>query len=208
MRWIVSSRCRQETGCPPRAWLGGAADWRRSTRVVLLLIAFFHPGCNVFAQSYSEADLRAVFLLNFPLFIDWPDTAFESSSSQFRYCVVGSQVLSDSLKDVLAGETLGQRRPRLIAADDPAAWRRCHILYLDSSISHKRRQILSAVKDAPVLTIGDSDAFARSGGMIALVRKGGKLRAVINRATTERAGICISSKLLRLAILVSGESGR
>ncbi|NEV63316.1 YfiR family protein [Thiorhodococcus minor] len=176
--------------------------------VGLLLFAVFHPLCAVCAQTYSEADLRAVFLLNFPMFIKWPDEAFESVSSQFRYCVVGSQVLSDSLADVLADETVDQRRPRLVAADDPAAWRRCHILYLDGSFAYKGHQVLSAVKGAPVLTIGDSEAFARAGGMIALVRKGGKLRAVINRAMAEREGICISSKLLRLAILVSSGSGR
>ncbi|NEX22856.1 YfiR family protein [Thiorhodococcus mannitoliphagus] len=208
MTSISRIHCRHGAGRLPHAWSGRVCGSFAPFLIGLLLCCFIYPLCDARAQSYSEADLRAVFLLNFSIFIDWPAEAFEAPSSPFRYCVLGSQVLTGSLRSVLAEETLGQRQLRLIAAEDPSSWRRCHIIYLDDSASQGRSQVLNAVKGMPVLTVGDSEAFARSGGMIGLVRKGGKLRAVINREMAEREGIRISSKLLRLSILVSSEAGQ
>lgn len=158
---------------------------------------------SVRAEGFAEADVRAVFLLNFAIFVDWPASAFESSSAPYRYCVLGSQVLRTSLASALLDEHVGERPLQLVSAHDPPAWRRCHVLYLDGSVPQRER-VLSAVRDTPVLTVGDSEAFARDGGMIGLVRRGGRLKAVINRDAALREGISISSKLLRLATLVSG----
>ncbi|EGV33446.1 hypothetical protein ThidrDRAFT_0653 [Thiorhodococcus drewsii AZ1] len=156
------------------------------------------------AESFSEVEVRAVYLFNFAVFVDWPPTAFESSTSPIRYCVVGSQALRASLEEVLADEHVGGRALRLISANEPLDWRRCHLLYIGHGAKTRARQILKAVRGTAVLTIGASEAFVREGGMIGLVRRGQRLRTIIDRDAAERVGIRISSKLLRLSTLVSG----
>ncbi|MFD2113844.1 YfiR family protein [Thiorhodococcus fuscus] len=156
------------------------------------------------AETFSEVDVRAVYLFNFAVFVDWPSSAFESSTSPIRYCVVGSQALRASLELVLDDEHVGGRALQLMPATEPLNWRRCHLLYIGHGAKTRARQILTAVRGAAVLTIGASEEFVREGGMIGLVRRGQRLRAIVDRDAAERVGIRISSKLLRLSTLVSG----
>ncbi|WP_200328506.1 YfiR family protein [Thiocystis violacea] len=153
-------------------------------------------------QPFAETDVRATFLLNFALFIEWPSSAFDSPSAPLRYCVLGNPALSSSLGRMLAGEKAAGRPLQLVDAEDAAQWRRCHILYIDHSAAEPAARVLAAVKGAAVLTVGDMESLVHQGGMVALVRKGGQLHPLINRQAATRTGIRISSKLLRLATLV------
>lgn len=75
----------------------------------------------------------------------------------------------------------------------------CHLLYVCESEKRHLKQIIAGVKGAPVLTVSDMDGFLSSGGMIALVREKGKIRWMINRGMTDRAGLRLSSQLLSIA---------
>jgi hypothetical protein len=56
-----------------------------------------------------------------------------------------------------------------------------------------------------VLTVGETDAFLERGGVIAFAMEGGKLRFSINAAAADRAGLKLSSQLLKLAVRVTKE---
>ena len=65
------------------------------------------------------------------------------------------------------------------------------------------------MKGAPVLTVGDGDGFARGGGMIGLFVEDGRMRFAINPNAAQRAGLRLSSQLLKLARIVKeGRHGR
>ena len=53
-----------------------------------------------------------------------------------------------------------------------------------------------------VLTVSDIDGFADAGGMIQLVREGGRVRFEVNLDSVRGADLTMSSKLLRLASVV------
>lgn len=154
-------------------------------------------------ESFDEIDRRADFLRNFAFFIQWPASAFDSTSAPLRYCVLGNPELSLSLKRILAGEQVEGRPLQLVSAQEQTHWRRCHVLYLDHRAVESMPLVLAAVADAPVLTVGDTQELVQAGGILSLVREDGRLRTMINRTPAARAGIQISSKLLRLATLVS-----
>jgi hypothetical protein len=59
--------------------------------------------------------------------------------------------------------------------------------------------LLAAVRDAPVLTVSDTTDFARHGGGIEFVREPNRLRFDVNLPGAERAGIKVSSRLLKVA---------
>ncbi len=155
------------------------------------------------AGSFSDLEVRAVYLYNFAAFVDWPSTAFASPTSPIRYCVLASRGLYDSLEQALAGEKVAGRALELVAADAPETWPDCHLLYVDLGFQARTGAVLNATRGKPVLTVGDSEAFAQRGGMIGLVRSGGRLRTFINREALASVGIRVSSKLLRLSTLVS-----
>ncbi|MBK1716603.1 YfiR family protein [Thiocystis violacea] len=182
---------------PGRAW-GLASTLARLPWLILVLLSTAGAG----AAGFSEEEVRAVYLFNFAVFAEWPAEAFESPSSPFRYCALGSQAVRASLAEVLANERVGARALILVEAENPEDWRRCHVLYLGHAARSREREVLAAVAGAPVLTVGESEGFALAGGILGLTRKAGRLRTIINREAAERAGIQISSKLLRLATLV------
>jgi len=61
---------------------------------------------------------------------------------------------------------------------------------------------LKKVQGQSVLIVGDMEGFARSGGIINLVMTEGKVHFEINVSAAERAGLKISSKMLKLAQIV------
>ncbi len=157
------------------------------------------------ADSFSELEVRAAYLYNFSVFVRWPDSAFEAPDSDFRYCVLGNRQLATTLAGVLKGESVQGRSLRLMQADGPGQWRRCHLLYLDQSAQDLAPQLLSAVKDLPVLTVGETLDLVDEGAMAALARKGRRIKPAIHRDRVKAAGIQVSSKLLRLSTLVEGD---
>jgi hypothetical protein len=185
--------------------LGGGGRACLLVAALAMLLVLLPVGRSI-AESFSEEEVRAIFLFNFAVFAEWPPAAFESPESPFRYCALAGQSLRSNLSESLARERVRGRPLILVEAEDPAAWRRCHLLYLEQAARERISQVLAAVSGAPVLTVGDSEAFVRDGGAVALVRKAGRLRTIIDPRAARAAGVQISSKLLRLAILVSGEA--
>jgi len=56
-----------------------------------------------------------------------------------------------------------------------------------------------ALKGSPILTIGESDGFLESGGIINFLMEDEKVRFEINNTAAKQARLKIRSKLLRLA---------
>jgi hypothetical protein len=61
---------------------------------------------------------------------------------------------------------------------------------------------LEKVKGKGVLTVGETEGFARDGGMIALVNSGDHIQIEVNLEAAQGAGIRISSRVLNLATIV------
>jgi hypothetical protein len=57
-----------------------------------------------------------------------------------------------------------------------------------------------------VLVVGESEGFARAGGVIGFTVEGGTVGFEVNRAAAERAGLTISSRLLKLSRVVGDRS--
>jgi hypothetical protein len=80
-----------------------------------------------------------------------------------------------------------------------AGARGVHVLFVSASEDARLGELRGALRGANVLTVGESDAFARSGGVITFVIVGGKVRFDINRSAAEQSSVKISSQLQKLA---------
>ena len=81
----------------------------------------------------------------------------------------------------------------------------CHILFINFGEKHILKKMLFEMKDKHVLTVGDAEGFAKSGGMIGFVEKENKIRFEINVTAAKQSDIKISSNLLKLATIVDTE---
>ncbi len=81
----------------------------------------------------------------------------------------------------------------------------CHILVIAGRA--KMAEWTRGVRLLPVLTVGDGEGFATNAGLIGLYAEGEKLKFEVNQEAAHRAGLRLSSQLLKLARLVRDEQG-
>jgi hypothetical protein len=151
------------------------------------------------AAEHSEYEIESAMLYNFTKFVEWPGSALGESGAPVVVGVWGDDglvpVLAAGLRDkTIYGHPVTVRR--LVASTDTKG---CAVLFVGVSDRKEIARIVQAVGPSPVLTIGEHVQFSRLGGIIAFIRDGSRVRFEINVDAAERAGLQVSSKLLRLA---------
>ena len=168
--------------------------------LVLILTVLLSTGESTAARVDSpkagEYQVKAAFILNFINFIEWPETAL--SADTFTIGVLGRDPFEGAM-DSLKGKSVKGRRIIVRHYDFPEEARDADILFISQSEKRSLPQILKTLRNRPVLTIGDHQGFARSGVMINLVLAKKRVGFEINLPASQKAGIRISSQLLKLS---------
>ncbi len=169
---------------------------------VLLLVLLLASGMTPLQPVAGEYKVKSVFLFNFTQFVEWPADAFADDDVPLVIGVVGGDPFGNFLDETIRGERL-QNHPLVVRRyESVSEIETCHILFIATSNRQFIRQTLAQMKSKPVLTVSDSDGFARMGGMIALENEGGRVALKINAAAVNDSRLVVSSKLLRLAEIV------
>ena len=168
--------------------------------IVLVLVAAPAP---LHAQrKFDEREIKATFLFNFAQFVEWPAASFADPRAPLVIGVLGDDPFDTVLDAVIRGEVI-KYRPLVVTrfrrAEDIGT---CHILFVSSSESLRYTHIFEALQRRAILTVGDTDGFATSGGMIRFITEKSHVRLRINLGVARDAGLTISSQLLRVAEVV------
>jgi len=169
---------------------------------MLLLLPAFFGVAEVPAQPMDEYRVKAAFVLNFTRFTQWPDESFAGTDAPCRLCVVGNRGGLEAAFRTLDGKKVGTRllRVRFVGGTDDC--RGCNAVFVGKDIGRSAlSDIFTAVKDSPVLTIGETEDFIRRGGMIRFFVQEGRLRFEIDPKKAWQQHIKLSSRLLNLAVL-------
>ena len=153
----------------------------------------------------GEYMIKAAFLYNFARFVDWPAKAFPNDHTPINVCILGKDPFGDAFEPI-KGKIVKGRKLALLRVKRLEELEQCHILFISSSEDKRLSQILSAIRGKNILTVSDIKMFARRGGTINFVIVEKKIRFEINIEAVRLAGLEISSKLLKLAKIVGGES--
>ncbi|MGB7764954.1 MAG: YfiR family protein, partial [Candidatus Acidiferrales bacterium] len=159
------------------------------------------------AVAQSKADeyrLKAAFLFHFAQLVDWPPGAFASDSDPVTLCTVGEDPFHGDLDAAVEGKSIGARPLRVRHFKQPQDIRGCQLLFVGNRDSANVSALFAALKDSPVLTVGEADDFVKQGGMIGFFIENDKIRFDINLQSAEHAKLRISSRLLLLARKVTG----
>jgi hypothetical protein len=78
---------------------------------------------------------------------------------------------------------------------------------MSSSEDRELARDLEALHGAPILTVSDIPDFVSRGGMIQFVLIDNRVRFEINVSNAERAGLTVSSQLLKVAVSVRRDGG-
>jgi hypothetical protein len=162
------------------------------------------PNGLLAAAALTEYEVKAGFLYHFGWFVEWPDTTDQGRAPAFTIGVLGAHPFGGVLDDIMRGKSIGERPVVIQYYQRVEEVVSCHILFISASEAEGLPAILSGLGEAGVLTVSDMERFTERGGMISLRLVGQKVRFDINMDATERAGLKLSSQLLRLARVIYG----
>ena len=172
-------------------------------RVALLAVVLLGSVPVLADTASKEYQVKAVFLFNFANFVDWPATSFPAAATPFVIGILGDNPFGTYLDDVVRGEKIGNHPVELRRYDREDEIGTCQVLFINRSEIDRLEAIRATLKARHVLTVGETDEFARNGGIIAFVVRSGKLRLKINLEAARASNLTISSKLLRSAEIVN-----
>jgi len=144
----------------------------------------------------SEYEVKAAFIHNIAKFVEWP-----VNNNVMRLCIVGDDPFGGAA-DVLQGKPIEDARWQVVRPGADVDLRMCRVLFISTAESDRLSNILESIKDSPVLTVGDTSGYAMRGVMVNFYLEAQKVRFEINENAAMRAGLAISSRLLRLARIV------
>lgn len=173
-----------------------------SVTAMLLLVA---PPLH--AQEAPTADqVKAACIFNFLKFVEWPASSFSSTNAPLSIGVIANAGFAGLLTRMLEGKSISGHPLMVIpfpSATDYKQDKRCvHALYITGTANDELSRILPMDVSRPVLSIAESPGFCNKGGVIGLKVENNRLKFEINVSAAERAGLKISSKLLKLATQV------
>lgn len=149
-----------------------------------------------FAQDVTEPALKAAFIYNFVKFTEWPEPL--PAADPFVICVLNDAPVANALGRIIKGREFAGRR-MTISLSAPGPKERCSVLYVSGVTAGQGAQLLSALRDSPVLTISDLEWFTDAGGMAQFFYEQGRLRFNIGLEAVKRSRLLMSSKVLVLA---------
>jgi hypothetical protein len=148
-------------------------------------------------ESSREYEIKAAFLFNFGQFVRWPEEAFSDPLAPFVIGVLGDDPFGETLDRMVAGEQVSNHPMVVERYQDPDEVGHCHVLFVSGSETPRLDFIFETLAGRHILTVGEAPGFTEQSGVIRFVIVDNKLRLEINVAAAERAGLRISSQLLR-----------
>ena len=170
---------------------------RRALGLTLLAVLLIGGAVRSAAQTQAvdEYTLKASFLTLFPQYTSWPSNMLTGSNAPVVIGVLGS----DPFGPVLDQTALGQKGgppltvKRITTLEEAA---QCYVVFIAKTESRNEAAWLAALKDMPVLTVGESGQTIARGGAVEFKTEDKRIRFEINLPAVETAKLKISSLML------------
>ncbi|MDY6953070.1 MAG: YfiR family protein [Thermodesulfobacteriota bacterium] len=178
----------------------GKSPRRLAVILAWVILGIGHP---VFADppASREYQVKAAFLYNFAKFVEWPAEASVDDQSAMILAMLGDDPFGKAL-ETMEGKKAKGKRVSIKSFARIEDVQKCHILFVSRSEERHLDTILAHLKGQHVLTVGDMEGFAHRGGIIHFITSANRIGFKINVDAAERAGLKISSRLLKLADIV------
>jgi YfiR/HmsC-like len=147
----------------------------------------------------TEYKIKAAMICNFIQFVEWPSEAFSSPDAPLVVGIVAPNPFGDMLEQLTAGKSISGRPIRIKYLSDGDRVENCHAVFVPAAQEAGTAKIMQQIGNSSVLSIGETDSFLNSAGMIRFYTEDNKLRFEINPDAAESARLRISAKLLKLA---------
>jgi hypothetical protein len=164
------------------------------------------PSASAAERVAGEYEIKAAFLYNFARYVEWPQDAVPNADGAFVIGILGEDPFGNTLDRIARDKTVEGKRIVVRRFATVQEVTPCHILFVASSAARQLPALLKRVEGWHVLLIGDTQGLAQEGVAINFCIEKSKVRFEINLDAAVRMGLKISSKLLRLAKIVTDKN--
>jgi len=168
------------------------------TRVLIAIVCLLLPiAISLPVKAIpSEAPLRVAFVFNFMKFIEWPAM---DASQHITLCASTSDENTRTALAQLRGKTVNKRAINLVylELDQLHSLNACHMLYITQVATSKHLQ--NPLPNGVVVVADEATALDDNVSIAILRKSDGRIEFTVNNDAVARAGVTISSQLLKLA---------
>jgi len=162
---------------------------RGSLRLALVSLA----AALCLGATDPEDELKSATVLTFIRHSEWR----RGAAGPINVAAAGRPAMINTLRRTLEGRIANGRAIHVMGAAPSADLRACHVLYVATENNKEVAQLLGELRAPNALTIGESRKFLELGGAVNLLMVDGHMSFEVSRDALERAGVAISSTLLR-----------
>lgn len=161
------------------------------------------PPVQAAESEAAEYQIKAAFLCKFGNFVEWPAEA-GASTQPFTIGVLGSTVVVEAIEAAARGQSVNGRpiAVRPLQRGDPVDG--LGIVFVARSHSARQAEVLSSIRDRPILTVTELSTGQATPGMINFVVVDDKVKFDVALPAASRNNLKISARLLGVARLVAG----
>jgi hypothetical protein len=146
---------------------------------------------------YRDKALRMESIVRF---VTWPPgLRMEDTSTPFNVTVIGKNPFGNHMQDVYQGKRILNKQVNIRYISNVKQIGNTHLLFVSASMKNELDTVLDSVRDKPILTVGDTQGFARQGIHVNFFYEGVKLRFEINESAARRAGLAINWHTMKAA---------
>jgi hypothetical protein len=172
-------------------------------------------------DEVRAARIKAGMVYHLSQLTEWPDGRFENDSTPITVGVLGKDphgfadyFRSESTNFTAQGRSFvvknlsyqaGTNKVSGVSTALKEEMQECHILFVTAAETRHLVQILAVVGEAGVLTVGESENFSITGGMVSFVIEKSIVKINVNMRALEKGRIKTSSEFLRHAQLVESD---
>ncbi|WP_413693251.1 YfiR family protein [Psychromonas sp. KJ10-2] len=171
-------------------------------RPLFIFLLYFLFNINLAtAEQNKISTLKVAYIYNIAKFTSWPDTTWNNPEDAFVLCAYGEDEVTSELS-MLTGKKVATHPISVVEVKSDQDYRHCHVFYISTDDRNLYRYLLSQIELQKVLTITDQSPHFTSGGFINLVEHNNRLRFQVSNQQLSTTQLVLSSKLLKLSILV------
>jgi len=148
----------------------------------------------------GEYQIKAAMMVNFIQFVEWPNDP-DLPADSLTIGVFGTDNFKETL-DQIEGRIINGKRLAVRYLTSPKDLSQCQVVFVPESESYRMNEILRCVNGYPILTVGETDKFIQSGGIIRFYLEQNHVRFEINKTSAVNSKLKISAKLLEIARIV------
>lgn len=151
-------------------------------------------------DTKTEYDVKAAYLYNFSNYVEWPSGVFADNGSVMNFCILADAMQTLALEKIPHSSSSGRLLELRFIGKSPALGElsNCHVVYVSTSRHSELAAVTEKLAGSPSLLISDEDS-----GVINFVVQDQKVRFAVNLSLARKAGLKISSQILKLAVSVT-----